>query len=80
MQQLAVLERELAVEYYESKIGMPLEVLVERTCSEPGPLGRVRGTDRHYIPVEFPGGRDDVGQFRLVRGEHAFSDHLRAES
>jgi threonylcarbamoyladenosine tRNA methylthiotransferase MtaB len=78
MQQLALLERELAVDYYERKIGQFLEVLVERTCSEQGRVGWVRGTDRHYIPVELPGGRDDVGQFRVVRGEHAFSDHLRA--
>jgi len=78
MQQLAVLERELAVDYYESKIGQPLEVLVERACDESARPGWVRGTDRFYIPVELPGGADDVGEFRTVRAEQAFSDHLRA--
>lgn len=80
MQKLAILERQLAVDYYESKIGQPLEVLVERTCDQSVQPGRVRGTDRFYIPVEFPGGADDVGQFRIVRAEQAFSDHLRAVS
>jgi threonylcarbamoyladenosine tRNA methylthiotransferase MtaB len=80
MQRLALLERELAVDYYASKIGTSLEVLVERTCHEPDRTGWVRGTDRHYIPVELPGGSDHVGQFRTVCGQQAYPDHLRANS
>ena len=53
MQRLAALERELAPRYYETQIGRTLEVLVERVCDDQP--GRVRGTDRHSIPVELPG-------------------------
>ncbi len=76
MQRLSVLERQMALRYYQSQIGRDVEVLVERTC--PDQPGWVRGTDRHYVPVELPGAADDVGQFRVVRGERAFPDHLRA--
>ncbi len=76
MQRLSVLERQMALRYYQSQIGQDVEVLVERTC--PDSPGWVRGTDRHYIPVELPGAADDVGQFRIVRGERAFPDYLRA--
>lgn len=78
MQRLADVERRLAVGYYESMVGQPLEVLVERVCEDESSPGWVRGTDRHYIPVTLPGSAADVGQFRVVRGERAFTDHLRA--
>ena len=78
MQRLAVVERELAVDYYQTKVGQPLEVLIERICTEDTAPGWVRGTDRHYIPVELPGTVDDIGHFRTVQGEAAFRDYLRA--
>ncbi|MGD9856399.1 MAG: tRNA (N(6)-L-threonylcarbamoyladenosine(37)-C(2))-methylthiotransferase MtaB [Planctomycetaceae bacterium] len=76
MRRLGVLERELAMRYYESQIGREVEVLVERECDD-NP-GMVRGTDRHYIPVELPGSADDLGQFRIVKGRQAFADYLVA--
>jgi threonylcarbamoyladenosine tRNA methylthiotransferase MtaB len=76
MRRLAILERQLALEYYTSQIGRELEVLVERECVEQA--GWVRGTDRHYIPVALPGTADDVGQFRVARGRQATTDYLRA--
>lgn len=77
MRRLSILERELAFRYYETRIGQQVEVLVERECSEQP--GWVRGTDRHYVPVELPGSADDVGQFRAATGEKAFSEYLRAK-
>ncbi|QDT55735.1 Threonylcarbamoyladenosine tRNA methylthiotransferase MtaB [Caulifigura coniformis] len=63
---LSVLERELAGNYYARWINRPLEVLVERE-SEWRP-GWLRGTDRRYIPVEFPGPAGLIGDFATVRG------------
>ncbi|MBW3543667.1 MAG: tRNA (N(6)-L-threonylcarbamoyladenosine(37)-C(2))-methylthiotransferase MtaB [Planctomycetes bacterium] len=73
---LADLERRLAMEYYASLIGRDLEVLVERPADE---AGRVRGTDRRYVPVELPGDEHDAGRLVGVRGREAFRDHLWAE-
>lgn len=75
-QQLARLERELAQRYYEAHVNQTLEVLVERT-SERNP-GWVRGTDRHYIPVELPGSIDDVGHFVHARGTVPHREFLEA--
>lgn len=69
VQRLSDLERDLAFDFYQSKIGPSaptLEVLVERT-SEHRP-GYVRGTDRWYIPVEVPGTEADQGQFLYCAG------------
>jgi threonylcarbamoyladenosine tRNA methylthiotransferase MtaB len=77
MQCLAALERALARRYYETQIGRTLEVLVERMCEERP--GRVRGTDRHYIPVELPGTELDVGRFVLARGIAADTEYLEAQ-
>ncbi len=69
VQRLSDLERDLALDFYQSKIGLSaptLEVLVERT-SEHRP-GYVRGTDRWYIPVEVPGTEADQGQFVYCTG------------
>jgi threonylcarbamoyladenosine tRNA methylthiotransferase MtaB len=75
--ELAILERELAVEYYRKHVGRELEVLVERLCEDrPGWL---RGTDRHYIPVHLPGEADDVGRFVTCRGTEARQEYLEAE-
>ncbi|MBX3439273.1 MAG: tRNA (N(6)-L-threonylcarbamoyladenosine(37)-C(2))-methylthiotransferase MtaB [Planctomycetaceae bacterium] len=76
MRRLGIVERELALRYYESQIGREVEVLVERECEEQP--GFVRGTDRHYIPVQLPGTADDVGQFRRARGQRATADFLWA--
>lgn len=77
MERLMVLERELARWYYEGLIGRDLEVLVERTCEERP--GWVRGCDRHYVPVELPGTRSDVGDFVSARGRCAFPHFLQAD-
>jgi len=77
MRRLSILERELALRYYETQIGRKIEVLVERECSDRP--GWVRGTDRHYVPVELPGSATDVGRFRTATGERAFPDYLRAK-
>ncbi len=76
MQEAALLERQLAMRYYDTQIDRDVEVLVERECHDRA--GWVRGTDRHYVPVEFPGTADDVGHFRIVRGEESFPEYLRA--
>lgn len=76
-QRLAELERNLAHSYYQSLVGRPLEVLVERECEQRP--GHVRGTDRHYVPVLLPGQRHDVGQMVAARGARAQREHLIAE-
>ena len=74
---LAELERELAMRYYQSLVGRELEVLVEQPV--PGCDGRVRGTDRRYVPVELPGGAGDIGRFVPASGIAAHRDFLGAE-
>jgi len=76
-QQLSVLERDLAFEYYQTHIGRELEVLIERECDEKP--GWVRGTDRHYIPVELPGNSSDVGKLVQCRGTTPFREYLQAQ-
>ena len=49
---LAALDRELAGEFYRSRLGRRTEVLVEGVADRPG---SVRGTDRFFCPVEIPG-------------------------
>ena len=63
MVRLSQLERELAERYYASLLGRTLEVMVE---SESTRDGWVCGTDRHYVPVELRGTREDIG--RMCRG------------
>jgi threonylcarbamoyladenosine tRNA methylthiotransferase MtaB len=75
-QRLAVLERQLATDYYAQWIGRDLEVLVERP-SDHRP-GWLRGTDRRYIPVEFPGDENQIGEFATVKGARVHPDHLEA--
>ena len=74
--ELAGLERELAQEFYRSRIGSRLQVLVEKE-SETHP-GRVHGTDRYYIPVELSGSKGDIGCFVDVIGEASSSECLTA--
>ena len=73
---LAGLERQLAMRYYSSLRGSPLEVLVERDSERR--VGYVRGTDRRYVPVELPGTESDIGQFVGAQGSIVFTDHLLA--
>jgi threonylcarbamoyladenosine tRNA methylthiotransferase MtaB len=75
--QLAALERELAKTFYRSLEGTDLEVLVEREHSEKP--GWVSGTDRRYVPVEFPGTNEEIGRLVTVRGESAFTHYLQAQ-
>jgi len=70
------LEHDLALQYYQTLVGAPLEVLVEQH-SEERP-GYVRGTDRRYAPVELPGDAADIGQFAHGVGEATFDRYLRA--
>lgn len=77
MQRLSILERDLAMRYYTSLIGQPLQVLVERPS--PDQSGWVRGTDRTYTPVELPGTEDDIGQFVMAVGEKTCQDSLHAQ-
>jgi threonylcarbamoyladenosine tRNA methylthiotransferase MtaB len=73
---MSVLERQLARSYYESMLGEPLQVLVERE-SEVRP-GWVRGTDRRYIPVEVPGTTADTGNFVQAIGARIHDHFLEA--
>lgn len=57
--------------------GVGLEVLAERE-SETRP-GYLRGTDRWYMPVEFPGGACDVGNFVMCRALTANREGVVAE-
>jgi threonylcarbamoyladenosine tRNA methylthiotransferase MtaB len=74
---LAAVERDLACSYYRSLVGNGLEVLVERECDERP--GWVRGTERHYAPVQLPGCRADVGRMVSAWGIEACREHLIAE-
>jgi threonylcarbamoyladenosine tRNA methylthiotransferase MtaB len=73
---MAALERDLALEYYRSLHGEPVEVLVEQ-LSENRP-GYVSGTDRRYVPVEIPGTAADIGQIVHGAGEQTYDRYLRA--
>ena len=77
--QLGALERDLAVDFYNSRIdsGASLHVLAERE-SESRP-GHVRGTDQWYMPVEFPGTRSDLGTFVTCRAEAATRQGVLAQ-
>jgi len=70
------LERNLAMQYYKTLVGAPLEVLVEQLAE--GRSGYVRGSDRRYVPIEIPGDERDLGQFVSGVGEATLDRHLRA--
>jgi len=74
--ELSRLEHDLALSYYRSLAGTPLEILVEHT-SEARP-GQVRGTDRRYVPVDVPGDQTDIGRFVYGVGEETVDRCLRA--
>lgn len=77
VRRLCDVERELAHDYYATRVGASLEVLVERESRERP--GWVRGTDRGYVPVELPGRRTDIGQFVTAYGETAHRHYLQAK-
>lgn len=77
MQKLEILERQLARRYYESLVGTDLEVLVEGQLDHRP--GWVQGTDRRYVPVEMPGGPDDVSRLVTGRGVRSVEHCLEAE-
>jgi threonylcarbamoyladenosine tRNA methylthiotransferase MtaB len=70
------LEHDLALQYYQTLVGTPLQVLVEQMIQERP--GYVRGSDRRYVPVEVPGNAADMGRFAQGIGEGTFDRYLRA--
>ena len=70
------LEHQMALRYYHTLEGTPLEILVEHESGNRP--GYVRGTDRRYVPVEVPGGEADLGQIVNGVGEKTFDRFLRA--
>ncbi len=88
---LSQLERELAEQYYlervaESQVAVQqqlavhdgdLQVLAEREVD--GRPGWLRGTDRWYMPVEFPGNSHDLGQFVACRARSATQSGVVAD-
>lgn len=73
---LGDVERELAQAFYQTLVGRPLEVLVERVSRENAAV--LRGTDRWYCPIQFRGHADLVGKFVHVTGAEAHRDFLEA--
>lgn len=74
---LSVVERELAVDYYRRHIGQQLEVMIESEVAE-NP-GWMKGTDRYYNPVYVPGDRNDLGKFIYCQGVSAHQSHIQAD-
>jgi threonylcarbamoyladenosine tRNA methylthiotransferase MtaB len=70
------LEHQMALRYYQTLEGTPLEILVEHESADRP--GYVRGTDRRYAPVEIPGSEADLGQLVNGVGEKTFDRFLRA--
>jgi len=77
MRQIAAMERRLAMRYYETLVGRPLEVLVQR--ESPGEPGWVIGFDRTYVPVKVPGTAADLGELITAHGVRPLPDCLQAE-
>ena len=79
VRRLGELERDLALDFYNARVesGAELEVLAERVADDrPGYL---RGTDRWYMPVEFPGEESDLGSFVQCRAESATRQRVTAD-
>ncbi len=75
---LSKLERDLAVRYYDSMLGEPLEVLGEQLSTTRA--GYIQGHDRRYLPVEYPGSREDFSQLRIVTADQVTREALIANS
>ncbi|APZ95619.1 tRNA (N(6)-L-threonylcarbamoyladenosine(37)-C(2))-methylthiotransferase MtaB [Fuerstiella marisgermanici] len=78
VQALGDLERELALDFYRSRIDSRAEqvVLAERMCDERP--GWVKGTDQWYIPTEVPGEESDLGNFVRCVAEDADRNRVLA--
>jgi len=78
VQALGDLERELALNFYRSRIDSRAEqvVLAERMCDERS--GWVKGTDQWYIPTEVPGDVSDLGNFVRCVAEDADRNRVLA--
>lgn len=76
---LGDLERDLALDFYNSRIrsGQRQLVLAERTCADRP--GYVRGSDQWYIPTEVPGGVQDLGQLIGCHAQSATRDGVVSE-
>ncbi|GAB4143092.1 MAG: tRNA (N(6)-L-threonylcarbamoyladenosine(37)-C(2))-methylthiotransferase MtaB [Planctomycetaceae bacterium] len=74
--ELAKLGESLAFDFYKSREGTSLDVLIERTSERNS--GWVRGTDARYIPVELPGSETDIGSLVTARAEQAHPEYLEA--
>jgi threonylcarbamoyladenosine tRNA methylthiotransferase MtaB len=70
------LEHQLALRYYQTLEGTPLEILVEQEAN--GRPGYVRGTDRRYVPVEISGDKTDLGKLVNGVGQKTFDRFLHA--
>lgn len=73
VRRLSELERDLAHEFYRSRVqaASPQRVLAERISDRPG---MVRGTDQWYIPTEVPGSASDLGHFINCQATSASRD------
>ncbi|TWT56892.1 Threonylcarbamoyladenosine tRNA methylthiotransferase MtaB [Thalassoglobus neptunius] len=75
-QELSQIERELAMDYYQTQVGKTLQVLVEKQVD--GREGWVQGTDEHYIPVTLRGSAEEVGEFVNCTGQLPLTHSLQA--
>ena len=75
---LSDLERDLALDFYHSRIGSGAEqiVLAERTCADRP--GWVKGSDQWYIPTEVRGTDTDLGTFIPCVAEEANRERVQA--
>lgn len=76
---LSDLERDLALDFYQSRIesGVTQRVFAERTLNDRP--GWVKGTDQWYIPVEVPGAAEDLGQFIDCKAVSATREGVTSE-
>lgn len=76
---LSDLERDLALDFYQSRIesGVTQRVFAERTLDDRP--GWVKGTDQWYIPVEVPGTADDLGRFIDCKAVSATREGVTSE-
>ncbi|HIF01207.1 MAG TPA: tRNA (N(6)-L-threonylcarbamoyladenosine(37)-C(2))-methylthiotransferase MtaB [Fuerstia sp.] len=75
---LSELERDLALDFYRSRIesGAEQVVLAERTCD--GRPGWVKGMDQWYIPTQVRGTDADLGKFIRCVAEEANRERIQA--
>jgi len=71
VRQLGELERDLALDFYNSRLDSGAESVVLAERISENRAGYVRGTDQWYMPVEFPGDEADLGEFVTCQAESA---------